>query len=265
MGGGASETIWVGGDAFHVRIDGPADGPALMFCNSLSSDLSMWDDQVPELSTRFRIIRYDGRGHGKSVASPGPYTMDQLGRDAVGILDALGVARAHWCGVSLGGMVGMWMLTHARERIGRAVLANTAAYMGPASLWDGRIAAAREGGMEALVDATITRWFPADFRERAPQTMERMRAMILGTPPEGFQACCFAIRDMDQREDIQSISNPTLVIIGSRDPATTPADGELIHERVPGSQKLVLDAAHISNVEQAAAFTGALTRFLLEA
>jgi 3-oxoadipate enol-lactonase len=119
--------------------------------------------------------------------------------------------------------------------------------------------------MEALVDATITRWFPANFRERAPQTMERMRAMILGTPPEGFQACCFAIRDMDQREDIRSISNPTLVIIGSRDPATTPADGALIHDRIPGSQKRLLDAAHISNVEQAAAFTDALMRFLHEA
>jgi 3-oxoadipate enol-lactonase len=257
-----SGTIDVRGETFRVTVEGPADAPALLFCNSLSSDLSMWDAQVPELAREFRVIRYDGRGHGGSVVSPGPYTMDQLGQDAVSILDALGIGRAHWCGVSLGGMVGMWMLTHAPERIDRAILANTAAYMGPADLWNGRIATARDGGMEALADATIARWFPAAFREREPDTMARMRAMILRTPAEGFQACCAAIRDMDQREAIRTIDRPTLVIIGSKDPATTPADGELIHSRIAGSQKLVLDAAHISNVEQPAAFTEALTTFL---
>jgi len=259
-----SDTITVQGETFRVRVDGPDAAPALMLCNSLSSDLSMWDVQVQELAGHFRVIRYDGRGHGGSVLSPGPYTMDQLGQDAVAILDALGIRRTHWCGVSLGGMVGMWMLTHARERIGRAVLANTAAHMGPPDLWNGRIAMAREGGMEAVVDGTVTRWFPAAFREREPDTIARMRAMILRTPPQGFQACCVAIRDMDQRETIRTIDTPTLVIIGSQDPATTPADGELIHARIRGSQKLVLDAAHISNVEQPAAFSGALRQFLHE-
>lgn len=257
-----SDTIDIRGETFKVRVEGPLDAPALMFCNSLSSDLSMWDEQIPELARRFRIVRYDGRGHGGSILSPVTYTLDQLGRDAVAILDALGIARAHWCGVSLGGMVGMWLLTHARERIGRAVLANTAAYMGPADLWNDRIAAARDGGMEAIVDATIARWFPAGFRIRQPGTIERMRAMILRTPSAGFQACCTAIRDMDQRETIRTIENPVLVIIGSKDPATTPADGELIHARIRGSRRLILNAAHISNVEQAERFTTALTRFL---
>lgn len=257
-----SGTVRIGTESFRVRIDGSSEAPALVFCNSLSSDLSMWDDQVSDLAQDYRVIRYDGRGHGGSVVSPGPYTLDQLGRDAVGILDALGVERAHWCGVSLGGMVGMWMLTHARERVGRAVLANTAAYMGPADLWNGRIAQARDGGMGALVEPTIQRWFPPEYRKSAPATMDRMRAMILATPAEGFQACCAAIRDMDQRETIRTIENETLVIIGSKDPATTPADGELIHARISGSRKLVLDAAHISNVEQAEAFTRAVKEFL---
>jgi len=254
--------VTVDGEEFHVRIDGPGDGPALLLSNSLSSDLSMWDDQVPVWARRFRVIRYDQRGHGGSVVSPPPYTMDRLGRDVVGIMDALGVERAHWCGLSLGGMVGMWMLTHAPERIERAVLANTAAHMGPVALWDGRIETARRGGMAALVEPTVERWFPEHFRKAAPATMDRMRSMILRTPVEGYQGCCAAIRDMDQREAIRAVARPVLVIIGSRDPATKPADGELIAASIKGSETLVLDAAHISNIEQPAAFTAAVMDFL---
>jgi 3-oxoadipate enol-lactonase len=188
--------------------------------------------------------------------------MERLGSDAVGVLDALGIEKAHWCGLSLGGMVGMWMLTHAPERIGKAVLANTAAHMGPVELWDGRMRTAEKGGMQALVEPTIERWFPEHFRKAAPATMDRMRAMILGTPVEGYRGCCAAIRDMDQRESIRSIAAPVLVIIGSRDPATKPADGELIASSIRGAQVLTLDAAHISNVEQPAAFTAAVASFL---
>jgi 3-oxoadipate enol-lactonase len=254
--------ITINGDRFHVQVDGPDDGPALLLSNSLSSDLSMWDEQVPIWSQRFRVVRYDQRGHGRSVVTDGPYSMDQLGRDAVGVLDVLGIPKAHWCGLSLGGMVGMWMLTHASERIGRAVLANTAAHMGPVELWNGRIETARRGGMEALVEPTIERWFPAHFRAAAPDTMDRMRAMILRTPVAGYQGCCAAIRDMDQRGSIRSISRPVLVIIGARDPATKPEDGELIASSIANAQKRVLDAAHISNIEQPEAFTSAVADFL---
>lgn len=247
---------------FHIQVDGPEAAPVLLLSNSLSSDLLMWDDQMPHWTEQFRVVRYDQRGHGRSVVSPGPYTMEQLGRDAVAVLDHLGVERAHFCGLSMGGMVGMWLLTHARERIDRAVLANTAAHMGPLSLWNDRIALARAGGMEATVEPTVKRWFPAEFHARAPETIDRMRAMVRRTPVEGYVGSCEAIRDMDQRESIRSIDTPTLVLIGAKDPATTPAAGQLIHEAIAGSKTAVLDAAHISNVEQPEAFTKTVLAFL---
>jgi 3-oxoadipate enol-lactonase len=247
---------------FHIQVDGPEAAPVLLLSNSLSSDLLMWDDQMPHWTEQFRVVRYDQRGHGRSVVSPGPYTMEQLGRDAVAVLDHLGVERAHFCGLSMGGMVGMWLLTHARERIDRAVLANTAAHMGPLSLWNDRIALARAGGMEATVEPTVKRWFPAEFHARAPETIDRMRAMVRRTPVEGYVGSCEAIRDMDQRESIRSIDTPTLVLIGAKDPATTPAAGQLIHEAIAGSKTAVLDAAHISNVEQPEAFTKTVLDFL---
>jgi 3-oxoadipate enol-lactonase len=247
---------------FNIQVDGPAEAPALLLSNSLSSDLSMWDDQVPHWAERYRVIRYDQRGHGASVVSAAPYTMTQLGRDAVAVLDQLGVERAHFCGLSMGGMVGMWLLTHAPERIGRAVLANTAAYMGPASLWDGRIALARAGGMAATVEPTVTRWFPAHFHAAAPEAIERMRGMIRRVPVEGYVGSCLAIRDMDQRTAIGGVRNPVLVVIGERDPATTPADGAFIHAAIAGSEVVTLDAGHLSNIEQPGAFAAAVMGFL---
>lgn len=250
------------GVAFAVRVDGPDVAPALLLSNSLSCDLSMWDDQLPRWMQQFKVVRYDARGHGQTAAPPGPYTMEDLGRDAVAVLDHLGIARAHFCGLSLGGMVGMWLLTHARERVDRAVLANTSAHMGPPDLWNGRIALAREGGMEATVEPTVKRWFPAPFHAQAPATIERMRGMIRRTSLAGYIGCCEAIRDMDQRESIRAIRAPTLVIIGANDPATTPEAGRAIHDAIPGAAMAVLDAGHISNVEQPAAFTRAVEAFL---
>ena len=211
----------------------------------------------------FRVVRYDARGHGRTPPPPGPYTMDQLGRDALGVLDHLGIARAHFCGLSMGGMVGMWLLTHAPERIGRAVLSNTAAHMGPPGLWDGRIAIAREGGMAATVEPTLKRWFPASFHAQSPAAIARMGEMIRRTSVAGYIGCCEAIRDMDQRESIRAIRNPVLVIIGAKDPATTPEAGRAIHAAIPGAAMAVLDAAHISNVEQPAAHARAVEEFLL--
>jgi len=254
--------IRVNGDDFFVNFDGPATAPVLLLSNPLSSDLSMWDDQVSVWAQRFRVVRYDQRGHGSTVVSTEPYSMDQLGRDAIGVMDALGIKTAHWCGLSLGGMVGMWILTHAPERIDKAVLANTAAYMGPVELWNGRIETARRGGMRALVEPTIERWFPEHFRQAAPATMDRMRAMILRTPVEGYTGCCAAIRDMDQRTAIRSITNSVLVIIGSRDPATKPADGELIASSIRNAKTVIFDAAHISNIEQPGAFASTVMDFL---
>jgi len=248
--------------SFHVEIDGREDAPPLLMSNSLTCDLSMWDAQVAALSGRFRVIRYDGRGQGRSDATPGPYTMDQLGRDALSILDALGIEQVRFCGLSMGGMVGMWLLTHAPHRIHRAVLANTTAYMGPASLWDGRIALARQGGMAAVAGPTLARWFPAPFHAAAPGTIAAMRAAILATPVDGYVACCAAIRDMDQREAIRSVTTPVLVIVGANDPATTPADGQLIHDSIAGSRLVTLPAGHISAVETADGFNREVAAFL---
>jgi 3-oxoadipate enol-lactonase len=222
----------------------------------------MWDAQVASLAGRFRIIRYNARGQSGSVVSPGPYTMEQLGRDAIRVLDGLNIDRAHFCGLSMGGMVGLWLLTHAPERIMRAVLANTAAYMGPSSLWDDRIALARTNGMEATVEPTVTRWFPPSVHLENPGLVDRMRSMIRQTPLAGYIACCEAIRDMDQRQSMQSIKTPALVVVGANDPATTPADGELIHRAIAGSKMVELPTGHISAVEQPAAFTRELAGFL---
>ncbi len=254
--------VTVGAEPFNVVVEGERGGPPLLLANSLSSDLSMWDDQVPHWAAHHRVIRYDGRGHGASVVSPGPYSIAQLGADALAVLDHLGIARAHVCGLSMGGMVAMWLLTHAPDRIGRAVLANTAAHMGPPALWDGRIALARAGGMAATVEPTVTRWFPPAFRAAAPAAIDRMRAMVRRVPLEGYVACCEAIRDMDQRAAIRAIAAPTLVLVGANDPATTPADGAAIHAAIRSSEIVTLDAAHLSNIERPAQFTAAVLDFL---
>ncbi len=250
------------GVRFDVHIDGRHNEDVLLLSNSLSSDLSMWDAQIDRWSKRFKVVRYDARGHGATPPSPGPYSIEQLAGDALAVLDALQIERAHVCGLSMGGMVGMALLRLAPQRIGRAVLANTSAYMGPRSLWDGRIDLVRAGGIEASVEPTVQRWFPAAFHARAPETIDRMRGMIRRTSAEGYIGCCEAIRDMDQREAIRAITHPVLVIVGANDPATPPAAGQLIHDAIAGSALEVLDAAHISAVEQPEAFGRAVETFL---
>jgi 3-oxoadipate enol-lactonase len=252
----------INGEPFNILVEGKADGPALLFSNSLSSNLHMWDAQAEALKDRFRVIRYDSRGHGKSVAKAEPYSIAQLGQDALAILDALKIENAHFCGLSKGGMVGQWLLTHHRDRIGKAVLANTAAQMPPPELWNGRIRNVSQNGMKAIVDATIERWFTKGFVERAPNVIADVRKMIASTPAQGYCGCCAAIRDMDQRESIRGITNPVLLISGAHDPATTPAMMELMRERIPGARWTSLDASHISAMEQPDAFTSALQGFL---
>jgi 3-oxoadipate enol-lactonase len=250
------------GEPFNILVEGPETAPVLMFSNSLASNLTMWDAQAATLKDRFRIIRYDSRGHGHSVANAEPYSIAQLGADALAIMDGLGLARVHWCGLSKGGMVGQWLLTHHADRIAKAVLANTAAQMPPAELWNGRIRHVSQNGMAAIVDATIDRWFTKRFQDAAPAEIARVKAMIAATPAAGYCGCCAAIRDMDQRETIRAVANPVLLISGAHDPATTPAMMALMKERIPGAALLTLDASHISNIEQPAAFTKALAEFL---
>jgi len=249
------------GEAFQVEVSGPPAAPALLFSNSLTCDLTMWEAQVAALAGRFRVIRYDGRGQGSSVTTNGPYSIAQLGRDALAILDALGIERTLFCGLSMGGMVGMWLLTHAPERITAAVLSNTSAHMGPPSLWEGRIALARSGGMAAVEEPTVTRWFPAAVHANEPEIPDRMRPAIRNTPLDGYVACCEAIRDMDQRESIRAITRPTLVVVGTNDVATTPAMGRQIHGAIAGSGLVEIETGHIAAVERPDEFNRILLEF----
>jgi 3-oxoadipate enol-lactonase len=250
------------GARIHYRFDGDEGGPVVMFSNSLGTNLSMWDAQAPALAARFRVLRYDTRGHGQSSVTPGPYRIMQLGPDVVRLLDELEIERAHFCGLSMGGMTGMWLGVYAAPRIERLVLCNTAAKIGTPDIWNARIEAVRQGGMAAVAGAVIQRWFTPEFIARAPDAIERTRQMILSTPPEGYIANCAAIRDMDQRETISRISASTFVITGAKDTVTTPSDARYIVERVACAQYAELDAAHLSNIEAAERFTQRLVQFL---
>jgi 3-oxoadipate enol-lactonase len=243
------------------RLDGPSDAPVLMLSNSLGTTHEMWSPQMPAFSARFRVLRYDARGHGASDVPSGPYSIDRLGRDAVELLDALDLARVWFCGLSMGGMVGQWLGSHVPERLAGLVLANTAAYMGPPSSWQARIATVRAQGMAALTEAVLQRWFTPDFIARSPDAVAPVRAMLLACEPEGYIGCCSAIRDMDQRLTARVIGVPTLLISGAHDPATPPADAALLNAAIAGSRVVSLEAAHLSNIEQAAGFNAALLAF----
>jgi len=250
------------GCRIYVQVEGPENGPVLMLSNSLGTDLRMWDDQAGEFAKHFRLVRYDRRGHGKSAVTPGPYSMERLGRDVLAILDALQIEKTNWCGLSMGGMVGQWLGANAPDRIEKLVLSNTSAWYPDKKPWSDRIAFVRENGLAGLVEPNMQRWFTDSFRARAVPTLERMKEMFLGTDPEGYIANCAAVRDMDFRESNARIAAPTLVIVGTQDPATPPAAGEAIAKAIPGAKVASLDAAHISNVEQPKAYTDTVLSFL---
>ena len=245
----------------HYALTGDKE-PALVLSNSLGTDFSMWDPQMVELQRRFRVLRYDTRGHGQSSVTPGGYTIEQLGRDVLGLLDALRLDRVHFCGLSMGGMIGMWLGVHAPDRLHRLVLSNTAARIGTKEMWNARIAIVRKDGMKSVAAAVIERWFTPEFRAASAEKVVRAQRMLESSPPEGYAACCAAIRDMDQREAVAQIKVPTLVIYGGSDPVTPASDARFLTDQIPGAAKVDLAAAHLSNVEQAGAFTEAVADFL---
>lgn len=255
-------TIDADGCPIHVETEGPDKAPVLVFSNSLGTNLHMWDEQAKHLSKKFRVVRYDQRGHGKSGAPKVPYTLERLGKDVIAILDGLKIERAHFCGLSMGGFTGMWLGRIAPKRVNKLILSNTAAKIGDPIIWNGRVQTVLEKGMEAVVDGVLERWFTKTFREKAAPTVDRIRAMLLTTPPHGYAGCCAAIRDMDQRWDIGAIAMPTLIIAGAHDPATTVKDAELIAGRIKGSKFVKLDAAHLSNIEQSKQYTETVEKFL---
>jgi len=250
------------GCPINVEVEGSAGAPALMLSNSLGTNLHMWDDQASEFSKHFRLIRYDRRGHGKSGVPQGPYSMERFGRDVLSVLDALGVKKTSWCGLSMGGMVGQWLEANAPDRIEKLVLSNTHYYYADKTPWNDRIKMAREKGLAAMVDANMQRWFTKSFRNRAPDVIGRMKDMFVATDPKGYIACCEAIREMDFRESNPRITAPTLVIVGAQDAATPPAAGEAIAHQIKGARLVSVDAAHISNMEQPNAYTEAVLNFL---
>jgi 3-oxoadipate enol-lactonase len=250
------------GCLINVSIEGRDDRPALMLSNALGTTLQMWEPQMQALTQVFRVIRYDRRGHGKSSVPPGPYSMERFGRDVLAVLDDLNIEKVHWCGLSMGGMVGQWLGANAPDRLDKIVLANTICYYPDPTNWLNRIKAVQDGGTAAVADTVIAGWLTADFRQREPQTAEWLKAMLLATPVEGYLACCEALSTLDQRDLLPRIKNPTLVIAGRHDMSTPISAGEFIRNGIPGANMIILDAAHISNVEQAHAFTDAVIAFL---
>jgi 3-oxoadipate enol-lactonase len=250
------------GCPIHVEVEGSADAPALIMSNSLGTNLHMWDDQAPELAKHFRLIRYDRRGHGQSGAPKGPYSMERFGRDVLAIADGLKVKTFNWCGLSMGGMVGQWLGANAPDRVEKLILSNTTFVYADKAPWNDRIKLVREKGLGALVDANMERWFTKGFRERAPQAIARMKEMFVATLVEGYVGSCEAIRDMDFAESNPRITAPTMVIVGTHDPATPPSAGEAIHRQIKGSKLAALDAAHISNMEQPKVYTETVLGFL---
>jgi 3-oxoadipate enol-lactonase len=257
-------TIQSNGCPINVVIEGAENAPVLMLSNSLGTTHAMWQPQLEAFKQHFRLVRFDRRGHGGSGVPKGPYTMEGLARDALAVLDGLGLKKVNWCGLSMGGMEGMWLGANAPERFERMVLCNTSAQFPDRKIWDDRLRFARQNGLAAMVGANMERWFTKGFREREPKTIAWISDMFLTTPLEGYIGCGEAVRDMDHRALLPNIKVPTLVIAGRHDPATTLQAGEYLRDHIPGVAFTVLEAAHISNVEQPAAFSNAVLEFLLQ-
>jgi 3-oxoadipate enol-lactonase len=225
----------------------------------------MWDDPLPRLKEGFRVLRYDQRGHGRSPAPPGPYTIADLAGDALELLDRLGLERVSFCGVSLGGMTGMWLALNAPERLDRLALCCTSAYLPPRENWADRAATVRARGMEAVAEAALERWFTPALVERRPDAVERARRALLGVSAEGYAGCCEAIATHDLRAEVGSIRVPTLVLAAADDPATPPEHGRLIAEAVEGARLVVLERGrHLVAVEQPDEFARTVLAHLAE-
>jgi 3-oxoadipate enol-lactonase len=247
----------------HYDLAGPADGPVLVFSNSLGETLSMWDPQTPVFQKQFRVLRYDTRGHAQSSVTPGPYTIEQLARDVLALLDELHIDRVYFCGLSMGGQTGMWLALNAADRFHKLVLSNTAAKIGSPEIWNPRIETVRKGGMKSISSAVMERWFSAEYRAKSPEVVASTKLTFEGANSDGYVANCAAIRDFDARDAIAGIKIPTLVIAGTQDVATTPAESHYLADHIAGARYVELSAAHLSNIENSDRFNTELSTFLL--
>ena len=247
----------------HYELTGPEKARVVVFSNSLGTNFAMWDPQMAELKKTMRVLRYDTRGHGKTSVTPGPYSFEQLGRDVLGLVDALKIGEFSFCGLSMGGVTGMWLGLHAAQRVRKLVLCSTAAKIGTAETWNARIEGVRKGGMKSISQGVMERWYTARFREKSAEVVARTKEMVESTSVEGYVGCCEALREADLRESVAAIRVPTLVISGAHDPATPPADGRLLAQKISGARYLELDAAHLSNIEEGARFNSEVGKFLV--
>lgn len=259
------ESVRTGNIETAYALSGAADAPVVAFSHSLACAMLMWTPQVAALEQRYRVLRYDTRGHGASGAPTGPYSLAMLAGDFVALLDALRIESVHFVGLSMGGMIGQALALEHRARLKSLVLCDTMATIPTAAqpTWQERIATARRAGMAGVVEATLERWFTAPFRARGPSVVEDVRQQILSTPVEGYVGCSEAIRALDFLGRLGEIDLPTLVMVGAEDPSTPVAASRAIHERIRGSKlEIIPEAAHLSNLEQPEAFNAALLHFL---
>ncbi len=238
------------GCPIDVEVTGPENAPVLMLSSSLGTTKHMWDPQMDAFAKDYRVVRYDRRGHGKSGVPKGPYSMEMLARDAVAIMDGLKLEKVNWLGLSMGGMEGMWLGAKAGNRIDKLILSNTSSHYADKTMWHTRMdAITKAGSVAAIADMVINAWLTKDFQTAHPDVTARMKEMMIATPVEGYLACAAAVRDMDHRELLKDIKVPTLIIAGSKDPATNVAAAEFIRDQIPGAKLAIVEAAHISNVE----------------
>jgi 3-oxoadipate enol-lactonase len=248
----------------HYQLDGDERLPVLVLSNSLGTNLDIWNPQVADFTRLFRVLRYDTRGHGLSSVPRGPYDIAQLGTDVIHLMDHLGIGRASFCGLSMGGITGMWLALAHPARIDRLVLCNTAAYIGPPENWTNRAATVERDGVTSIAPAVVDKWLTPEFAAQNPDLVTYLQTMLGATSAPGYSANCLAVRDADLRDEIRRIACPTLVISGSKDLPTPPRDGAYLAQTIPAARYTELEAAHISNVEQSRAFSQAVLEFMLQ-
>jgi 3-oxoadipate enol-lactonase len=244
------------------QLDGPEGAPVLVFSNSLGTTHRLWDPQVEAFSKDFRMLRYDSRGHGESSLTPGPYNIEQLAGDVLQLLDTLRLDRVFFCGLSIGGMVGMYLGANASARFHKIVLCNTAAKIGTQDTWNARITAVQQGGMKAIAGGVIDRWLTAGYRASHVRQTESVREMLESIDAAAYASTCAAVRDMDYREKLAMVQAPVLIISGTHDSATTPADGHFLESSIRGAKYAELSAAHLSNIEAREDFDRVVLGFL---
>lgn len=246
----------------RYELTGPGAAPVVVFSNSLGTNHRMWDSQLEAFTKHFRVLRYDTRGHGESSVTPGPYSNEQLSRDVVGLLDALRLDRVYFCGLSMGGMTGMFLGSHDPQRLHKIVLCNTAAKIGTPESWNARIETVRKGGMKSVAPAVLERWLTPGYRSAHPAEAKTVLDMLEHANPEGYAACCASVRDTDERQSLANVKVPALVVAGKHDPAIPLTDARYLAERIPAAQYIELSAAHLSNLEAKEEFNQTVLKFV---